>query len=230
MRKTVIIVAGGTGARMGGEKPKQFLDLGGRPMIFLSIEAFYNYYKKIEVIVGLQDEYKVYWKNLCSEHSFSIRHKVSPGGDTRFRTVKNALPFVGENSLVAVHDAVRPLVSIDTIERCFQAATIRGTAVPCIEIPDSVRKLEDKKNYPVDRTALRMIQTPQVFQSKILKEAYKLKYTSEFTDDASVVEQAGYTINLVEGNRENIKITTRTDYLMAERMINMQVIRPESPG
>jgi 2-C-methyl-D-erythritol 4-phosphate cytidylyltransferase len=220
MRRTVIIVAGGTGKRMGGETPKQFLDLGGRPMIFHSIEAFYHYYKKIEVIVGLQEEYQEYWKNLCSKHLFTIRHKISSGGDTRFHTVKNALPFVGENSVVAVHDAVRPLVSIETIERCFQTATTMGTAVPCIEIPDSVRKLENKKNYPVDRTDLRMIQTPQVFQSKILKEAYELKYKSEFTDDASVVEQAGHTINLVDGNRENIKITTQADYLMAERVLS----------
>jgi len=219
MRRAVIIVAGGTGKRMGVEKPKQFLDLGGRPMIFHTIEIFLKYDNQIEVIVGLQDEYLDYWKNLCKDHSFKIIHRVSPGGKTRFHTVQNALPGLGENSVVAVHDAVRPLVSIDTIEGCFQTATSMGTAVPCIEIPDSVRRIEGKRNSPVDRSVLRMIQTPQVFQLKILKEAYKLKYRKGFTDDASVVEQAGYPVNLVAGNRENIKITTRTDYLMAEKIL-----------
>ncbi len=221
MRRTVIIVAGGTGKRMGGEEPKQFLPLGGEPMIFHSIKVFHKYDNQIEVIIGLQDEYKELWKNLCSDHSFSIRHRLSRGGKTRFHTVQNALPLIGENSIVAVHDAVRPLVSVDTIERCFEAATSRGTAVPCIEIPDSVRKLEGTKSQALDRSALRMIQTPQVFQSGILREAYKLKYRRGFTDDASVVEQAGYPVNLVEGNRENIKITTRIDYLMAERIFSV---------
>ena len=221
MRKTVIIVAGGTGTRMGGEQPKQFLDLGGRPIIFHSIEAFKNYNKQIEIIVGLQDEYQVFWKNLCRDHSFTIRHKLSHGGDTRFHTVKNALSLIGENSIVAIHDAVRPLVSIDTIERCFQTAITGGTAVPCVDIPDSVRRVEGRESYPVDRSVLRMIQTPQVFQSNILKEAYKLKYWSGFTDDASVVERARYTINLVEGNRENIKITSQRDYRMAEKMLSL---------
>ena len=218
MRRAVIIVAGGTGKRMGGEKPKQFLDLLGRPMIFHTIEIFKKYDHQIEVIVGLQDAYKDYWKDLCTQHSFMIRHRVSPGGKTRFHTVQNSLPMLGENSVVAVHDAVRPLVSIATIEICFQTATSMGTAIPCIEIPDSVRRIEGKRHSPVDRTSLRMIQTPQVFQLKILKESYRQKYRKEFTDDANVVEQAGYAVNLVEGNRENIKITTRTDYLMAKKL------------
>ena len=221
MRRAVIIVAGGSGTRMGEETPKQFLLLGGKPMIFRSIEAFYSYDRQIEVIVGLQDWHRELWKELCNEHSFAHRHRLSQAGETRFHTVRNALPLTGENSIVAVHDAVRPLVSDETIERCFYTATIKGTAVPCVEIPDSIRKVEGTGNQPVDRTSLRIVQTPQVFQSKILKESYKLQYQPGFTDDAGVVERAGYEIHLVEGNRENIKITTRTDYLTAEGLLNL---------
>jgi 2-C-methyl-D-erythritol 4-phosphate cytidylyltransferase len=221
MRRAVIIVAGGSGTRMGGETPKQFLDLGGKPMIFHSIEAFYRYDRQIEVIVGVQDHHRELWTDLCTKHSFSFRHRLSHAGETRFHTVRNALTLTGENSIIAVHDAVRPLVSAETIERCFHTATIQGTAVPCVEIPDSVRKVAGTGNHPVDRASLRMMQTPQVFHSKILTEAYRLGYQPGFTDDAGVVEQAGHKIHLVEGNRENIKVTTRTDYLIAERMLNL---------
>jgi 2-C-methyl-D-erythritol 4-phosphate cytidylyltransferase len=221
MRRAVIIAAGGSGTRMENDTPKQFLLLGGKPVIFHSIEAFYNYDGQIEVIIGLQDQHRGLWERLCTEHSFSLRHRLSQAGETRFHTVRNALPLTGENSIVAVHDAVRPLVSAETIERCFQTATMQGTAVPCIEIPDSVRKVDGTANHPVDRTCLRMIQTPQVFQLKILKESYRLQYQDSFTDDASVVERAGYRIHLVEGNKENIKITTRMDHLIAGRMLNL---------
>lgn len=215
MKKAVIIVAGGKGIRMGADTPKQFLKLGEKPVIYHSMSAFIKYDKKIRMLVGLPEGYLEEWNTICKDFSIDFDHEVIRGGDTRFHTVLNALEKIGNHELVAIHDAVRPFVSSNTIERCFQTAENWGTAVPCIVVPDSMREIQDDSSFPVNRESYRMIQTPQVFKGEIIKSAYLQEFQPGFTDDASVVEQAGYDIHLVEGNKENFKITTIEDYNMA---------------
>jgi len=215
VRKTVIIVAGGKGIRMGGGAPKQFLELGGKPLIYYSMQAFIQFDSAIRILVGIPESYMEQWKNMCRDYFIVINHEVVAGGHTRFHTVLNALEKIDENELVAIHDAVRPFVSLGTIERCFQTAEKLGTAVPYTGIPESMREVRKEISFPVNRELYRIIQTPQVFKSEILKSSYLQEYQTGFTDDASVVEQAGYTIHLVKGNRENFKITTPEDYKIA---------------
>jgi 2-C-methyl-D-erythritol 4-phosphate cytidylyltransferase len=220
MKKFAIIVAGGSGIRMNSEIPKQFIPIKGLPIIMHSMLAFYHFDKTIQIIVALPSSLFDFWHNLCRENSFSLAHKVVPGGETRFQSVKNALAEIKESGFIAVHDAVRPLVSQDTIGRCFDTAIRKGNAIPFINIVDSVRTVEGDKNNIVDRTKLKLIQTPQIFRSEILVRAYEQEYQSWFTDDASVVEQIGYEINLEEGNRENIKITSPSDLEIAKVLID----------
>jgi 2-C-methyl-D-erythritol 4-phosphate cytidylyltransferase len=215
MKKAVIIVAGGRGTRMGGDIPKQFLLLGKKPVIYYSISAFISYDENIRIIIGIPEGFEGKWFKICKDYSINPDYEMAPGGDTRFHTVLNALSRIDKNELVAVHDAVRPFVNRDTIRRCFQTAEEWGTAVPCIDIPDSIRAIGDKTSHPVNRQLYRMVQTPQVFKGHILKASYQQNYKPGFTDDASVVEQAGYDIHLVVGNRENFKITTAEDYKLA---------------
>jgi 2-C-methyl-D-erythritol 4-phosphate cytidylyltransferase len=215
VRKTAIIVAGGKGTRMGGDTPKQFLELGDKPVIYHSMAAFINYDHHIRLLVGIPEGFMEEWMNICKVYSIDFSHEIVAGGTTRFHTVLNALARIEEDELVAVHDAVRPFVSKDTIKRCFDMAEKRGTAVPCIDIPDSIRETSKDISHPVRRELFKMIQTPQVFKGQTIKAAYLQEYRPGFTDDASVVEQAGYAIHLVKGNRENFKITTYEDYLMA---------------
>jgi 2-C-methyl-D-erythritol 4-phosphate cytidylyltransferase len=219
MKKTVIIVAGGKGTRMKGKTPKQFIEIHDKPLLMHSFECFHRYDDSILFILALHPDYFSMWKDLINKNNFSIKHDIVKGGDTRFHSVLNALDKSCDECLIAVHDAVRPLVSSETIERCFNVAEQKGNAVPCIEISESVRELTADGSRPVHRDRLRMIQTPQVFRADILKQAYRQTYIRTFSDDASVVEYAGYTITLVQGNRENIKITTREDLLIARALI-----------
>jgi 2-C-methyl-D-erythritol 4-phosphate cytidylyltransferase len=219
MKKAVIIVAGGKGTRLKGTIPKQFIEINDKPMLMHSFECFYRYDNSILFILALHPDYFLIWEDLIKKNHFSIKHDIVKGGDTRFHSVLNALDKSCDECLIAVHDAVRPLVSSETIERCFNVAEQKGTAIPCIEVSESVRELTADGSRPVDRDRLRMIQTPQVFKADILKQAYQQTYIRAFYDDASVVEYAGYTITLVQGNRENIKITTREDLLIAKALI-----------
>jgi len=219
MKKAVIIVAGGKGTRMMGKTPKQFIEINNKPLLIHTFESFYNYDNSIIFILALHPDFYPIWRQLIRKHQFSIKHEIVKGGNTRFQSVSNALDRIQEDCLIAVHDAVRPLVSRETIARCFNVAEQQGCAVPCIEISESVRELTPYGSRTVDRDKLRMIQTPQVFRADILKEAYRQIYIPVFTDDANVVEYAGYNITLVEGNRENIKITTREDLLTAEALM-----------
>ncbi len=219
MKGTAIIVAGGIGKRMDEEIPKQFLLLQGKPIIIHSMEIFWNYDHTVKIILVLHEGYAEYWKKICRDHRFEIPHKRVPGGQTRFHSVKNAVQHVDDDAYVAIHDAVRPLVSMETLKRCFDAAYKYGNAVPFIDVPESVRRVKDKRSEPVERTGLKSIQTPQVFRGDLLKSAFKQEYLPEFTDDARVVEKMGYEIHLVEGNRENIKITNKEDLIMAEALI-----------
>lgn len=220
MNKTAIIVAGGSGHRMGINTPKQFLLLNDLPILMHTIKAFYKTDKSINIILALPEDNFHYWEELCAEYNFDIPHSLSKGGKTRYHTVKNALSLIEEEAIIAIHDGVRPLVSNKCINNCFNTANELGNAVPVIDLVDSIRKVVNENNKSVVRSNYKLVQTPQVFNSKILIDAYKQEYKNSFTDDASVVENLGYKINLVEGNKENIKITTKTDLLIANALIN----------
>lgn len=220
MKKYVIIVAGGTGERMNSEIPKQFLLLNELPVLMRTILAFYNHDSNIDIILVLPEDHILYWKNICPQYNFTVKHRIVHGGQTRFHSVKNGLELVShKQSLVAVHDGVRPLVSQATIQTCFDTAAIFGNAVPVVEIFESLRVLENNLNKSIDRTNLRIIQTPQVFKADQILGAYLQEFLLDFTDDASVIESTGKSIHLVSGNRENIKITTAQDLIIASALI-----------
>lgn len=206
--------------RMGKDLPKQFLPIDGTPILMHTLQAFYDYDPSMTLIVVLPSDQQAYWSKLCGDYHFTIPHVVVRGGETRFHSVKNGLACINEEGLVAVHDGVRPFVHCDTIDRCFAAAQESGAAVPVVEVVDSLRKVEDEESKAVSRRDYRIVQTPQVFDISLLKEAYKQPYTVDFTDDASVVEAYGRKISLVEGNRENIKITSPFDLIIAEAFLN----------
>jgi 2-C-methyl-D-erythritol 4-phosphate cytidylyltransferase len=214
--KIVIIVAGGKGERMQTEIPKQFLEIKGKPILMHTIDQFRIYNSDIQLIIVLPVTQIEFWKDLCKKHNFKVPHEIIVGGSTRFESVKNGLKAVKIPALVAVHDGVRPLVSIDTIARCFDEAEKNGAAIPVIELVDSIRQVTKNGNQSVDRNNFKLVQTPQIFDGELLKKAYQQEYSAFFTDDASVVESLGVTIKLVEGNRNNIKITNEFDLKLAE--------------
>jgi 2-C-methyl-D-erythritol 4-phosphate cytidylyltransferase len=217
MKKVVIIVAGGRGKRMKSDIPKQFLPIFGFPILMHTIKKFYRHDSSIKIIIVLPKTQIKTWKKLCRDYKFKLGHDIVKGGITRFHSVKNGVSKIrGKDWIVAIHDGVRPLVSLETIKRCFKKAASSGNAIPAIEIPESLRIIEKGRNFPADRGRYMLIQTPQIFQLKLLKEAFKQDYKTEFTDDAGVVESMGHKINLVDGNKENIKITTPSDLLVAE--------------
>ncbi len=221
VKKYCIIVAGGSGRRMKSAIPKQFLLLGGRPLLMRTIERFNSFDNTIEIILVLPSEHHSLWRGLIREYSFNISHKVVSGGEERFHSVKAGLSCVNETSLVAVHDGVRPLVSHDTIWRCFADAEEFGTAVPFVEPADSVRIIAGDDSRPYPRNEVRLIQTPQVFRSSLILSAYDRDFDPSFSDDASVAEAAGVTIHLTHGNRENIKITTPEDLTVAHALLGI---------
>jgi 2-C-methyl-D-erythritol 4-phosphate cytidylyltransferase len=216
VNKTVIIVAGGSGKRIVSEKPKQFLYIGKYPVLQYTIKKFYDFDNNIKIILVLPENYIDYWKKLCTDTLFKFKHEIITGGKERFFSVKNAVAILENTDLVAIHDGVRPFVSQNTIEKAFKTASEKGNAIPYITSIDSVRIEENGKNNQVNRNSIKIIQTPQVFKLEILKKAYNQKYSEDFTDDASVVELLGEKINLIEGNRRNIKITTSDDLLIGE--------------
>jgi len=219
MQLYALIVAGGSGIRMQTALPKQFLELAGKPVLMHTIERFKAFSDSIEIITVLPENQIEYWKENQEKYSFSIKHTIVTGGATRFHSVKNGLEFVTAPSLVAIHDGVRPFVSADTIKRCFETAEKLGNAVPAVTIAESLRVITNEGNSPIDRQTIRTIQTPQVFNASMIKKAYQQEYRSEFTDDATVLETLGEKINLVEGNRENIKITNSEDLLISNALL-----------
>lgn len=223
MKKYVIIVAGGKGLRMGGEIPKQFLPIGGKPVLMRTVEAFYQAEAEIGIVLVLPHEQQDYWRELCRQYDFQLPYVLSDGGQTRFHSVQNGLRMIpdGEaDALVAVHDGVRPFVSAQVIQTCFDEAARQGAVVPVLDMVDSVRRLsDDGGSKAVDRSRLKLVQTPQTFRADILKKAYSQDFTELFTDDASVVEASGVFVSLVQGNRENIKITTPFDLKIAEALL-----------
>lgn len=215
MKQTALIVAGGKGLRMGSDLPKQFLPVGGKPVLMHTLEAFYRFDAAIDLILVLPEEQQDYWKELCEKHCFPVPHRIVSGGETRFHSVRNGLAFVSGAGLVGVHDGVRPFVSQEVIRRCYDAAATKKAVIPVVDVVETVRQLTETGSHTVDRSRYRLVQTPQVFDADLLKQAYKQDYTPFFTDDASVVEAMGTPVCLVEGNRENIKITTPFDLKVA---------------
>jgi 2-C-methyl-D-erythritol 4-phosphate cytidylyltransferase len=212
-------VAGGSGTRMNAGIPKQFLILGKYPVLMHTLEAFSRYDKNMRIILVLPKDEMEPWKELCIKYQFSIRHELGQGGPTRFHSVKNNLGTLPDQCLIAIHDGVRPLVSSETIARCFESAQEFGNAIPCVEIPETLREIGSNESRQVDRKKYRLIQTPQVFKGDILKNAYMQEFREQFTDDAGVVESMGYKIHLVEGNPENIKITFQKDLIIASAFL-----------
>ena len=214
MRKYAIVVAGGKGLRMGGEIPKQFIPVQGRPVLMRTLDAFHAYDESVELIVVLPVAQQGYWNELCREYDFRIPHRLADGGETRFHSVANGLAEVpdGEtDALVAVHDGVRPFVSREVIAACYESAFRERAAIPVAEVVETLRCLKSNEtegdSVTVDRAQYRLVQTPQTFRADVLKAAYRQEYRPFFTDDASVVEAMGIPVSLVPGNRENIKIT-----------------------
>ncbi len=222
MNKYVIIVAGGQGKRMQKDIPKQFILLKGRIILMRTIEVFYRYDKDLNIIVVLPENQVNQWSILCNRYSFAVPHTITTGGETRFHSVQNGLKYIDSDSLTAIHDGVRPLVNIQTIHNCYTGAWHNKSAIPVIRLFDSVRMLDRNKNRQVDRKKLRIIQTPQTFNSSILLDSFDQEYETSFTDDASVIEKKGYNVHLVEGNRENIKITLPEDIAFAEALLIRQ--------
>lgn len=219
MKKNVIIVAGGKGLRMGNDLPKQFIPIGGKPVLMRTIEAFYRFDQDINIILVLPVSHQDYWKSLCEEYNFIIEHVIANGGETRFHSVKNGLALV-TNGLVGVQDGVRPFGSVEMIKRCFDAAREYPAVIPVIDSTDSLREVVDEdKSRIVDRSKIRLVQTPQVFDVNVLKKAYQTDFKETFTDDASVVEAMGVNVHLVKGEVTNIKITTPLDLKIGELII-----------
>lgn len=215
-----LIVAGGKGLRMGGELPKQFLPIGGKPVLMHTIEAFYAYNPEIQIILVLPVSQQSYWQGLCREHRFAIPHRIADGGETRFHSVKNGLQLVEASGLVGVHDGVRPFVSREVIARCYALAVEKKAVIPVTDVVETVRYLQGDASRTVSRDEYKLVQTPQVFDAALLKQAYGQPYSPQFTDDASVVEAWGQPVYLTAGNRENIKITTPFDLKIAAVLLD----------
>ena len=215
----IIIVAGGKGLRMGSDIPKQFLPVKGIPVLMRTIMRFYEYNPQIRIILVLPKHQQKYWRELCQKYAFSIDHTVVDGGDTRFASSRNGLAAIpsGSKGVVGIHDGVRPFVSTDVIARCYNAARAHGAAIPVVPVTDTLRHITSaSEGRNVMRANYRIVQTPQVFDIALAKQAFTQTYREEFTDDASVAEAMGCKVEMVDGNRENIKITTPFDLKIAE--------------
>ncbi|MDZ7742646.1 MAG: 2-C-methyl-D-erythritol 4-phosphate cytidylyltransferase [Bacteroidota bacterium] len=221
--KYLIIVAGGLGKRMQSATPKQFLELSGKPVLMHVFEQFHNWDQNLNFILVLPETHFEKWEKLSMDHDFDIKHSIVKGGKERFDSVKNGLQAIeGQSGIVGIHDGVRPLVTIQLIRRIFETAEQLGNAVPVIPVRESMRWMEDDHTKALDRSKIRLVQTPQVFDNIMIKEAYQQAYRSEFTDDATVVESAGNKINFMEGDVQNIKITDPYDIKLAEYLISNQ--------
>lgn len=218
----VIIVAGGKGLRMGGEIPKQFLPIGGKPVLMRTMERFHEYDPTLKIILVLPKDQQEFWQELCQKHDFKIMHQVADGGETRFQSSKNGLALIPDEDegVVAIHDGVRPFVSTDVIERCFDAARDDFAAIPVVSVTDTLRYIDRGHGHNVLRDHFRSVQTPQCFDISLAKQAFDQPYRETFTDDASVIESLGCQVTMVEGNRQNIKLTTPFDMKVAELLMH----------
>jgi 2-C-methyl-D-erythritol 4-phosphate cytidylyltransferase len=219
MKKFAIIVAGGTGSRMNNSTPKQFLLLKGKPVLYYTINSFLQAYDDLQIILVLPEDYIAAGQEVIDAFFDYSRIQIAIGGRTRFHSVQNGLQLVNEESMVFVHDAVRCLVSVGLIRRCYDAAFENGSAIPVVDCKDSVRLIGAEDNEALERTAIKLVQTPQTFHSKILLPAYQIDYKDKFTDEATVVEAFGLKVKLVEGEENNFKITRPVDLLIAEQVL-----------
>ena len=217
----IIIVAGGKGLRMGSDIPKQFLPIGGKPVLMRTLERFREYSPTLQIILVLPQAQQDYWHKLCQDYDFKVEYVLANGGETRFHSVQNGLAKIPDDAegVVGVHDGVRPFPSIDVIRNCYETARTVKAVIPVIPVVETVRHLQGNTSETVPRNDYRLVQTPQTFDIQLLKAANRQPYNDGFTDDASVVEAFGFNITLVEGNRENIKITTPYDLKIAEVLI-----------
>jgi 2-C-methyl-D-erythritol 4-phosphate cytidylyltransferase len=219
MKKIALIVAGGKGGRMNNDIPKQFLFLKNKPVLYYTLKAFLDVYANIEIILVLPEEHIAKGQEIIDGYFEPSRFRLCAGGRTRFHSVQNGLALVHDECIVFVHDGVRCLLTGNLVKRCYQGAVENGTAIPVVECTDSVRMITDSGSKILNRRKLRMVQTPQTFHSKILLPAFKIDYKDKFTDEASVVEAFGITVNLIDGEVNNIKITTPGDLLLAESLL-----------
>jgi len=220
IKRYAIIVAGGSGIRMGMEIPKQFIELDGKPILMRTIDVFDGLQSHPNIIVVLPESQILYWKELCLKHNYTVQHRIVNGGKERFFSVQNGLDLVDDsNAVVAIHDGVRPLVSVNVVEECYRVAEEKGNAIPVVQPVESVRLIENESTVAFSRSKVRLVQTPQVFRASLIKKSYSQSYKPEFTDDASVIEAFGEVVYTVEGNVENIKITNRTDLLIATALL-----------
>ena len=218
----VIIVAGGKGLRMGSDIPKQFLPIGGRPVLMRTLERFRAYSADLQIILVLPEAQQAYWQGLCQEYHFDVEYQLANGGPTRFHSVQSGLALVPDDAegVVGVHDGVRPFPSIEVIRNCYETAREKKAVIPVIPVVETLRHVDNEEfSKTVPRDEYRLVQTPQTFDIQLLKAANRQPYNDGFTDDASVVESYGHAIALVEGNRENIKITTPYDLKIAEVLL-----------
>ena len=219
MKKFAVIVAGGTGSRMNNSTPKQFLLLQKKPVLYYTINSFLQAYDDLHIILVLPEEYVAAGQEIIDAFFDYSRIQIAIGGRTRFHSVQNGLQLIQEESIIFVHDAVRCLVSVDLIRRCYDAAIENGSAIPVIDSRDSVRLITDEGNEALERTAVKLVQTPQTFHSKILLPAYQIDYKDKFTDEATVVEAFGLKVKLIQGEENNFKITRPVDLLVAEHLL-----------
>lgn len=218
MKQSVIITAGGIGKRMNNVLPKQFISINGLPVLMHTINKFYEYNAEIQIVISLPKDYIQMWKELCGKHDFMIQHEIAEGGKERYHSIKNALQKVS-GEIVMVHDAVRPLVSLQTISKVVEKAKNNGAAIPVLPVKDTLRKGSQDKSQHQDRSEFWIVQTPQAFKLELLQEAYEIPFSSNVTDDASLVEAFGKQVFLTEGNEENIKITTPFDLELVEFLL-----------
>ncbi len=224
MKEYALIVAGGKGTRINSKLPKQFIALNGKPILLHTIEAFFTYSEKISVVLVLPEDDFGIWESISKEFNFKKPITIQKGGETRFQSVKNGLDKIDGEGLVAIHDGVRPLVSVDLIGASFRLAAVHGSAVAAVRLKESIRVTDQDTTKAVDRSKFRLIQTPQTFNLQLIKKSYKIKEDPSLTDDASVAEKSGHKISLFEGSYQNIKITTTEDLIVAEALMKSKVI------
>jgi len=220
MKLSVIITAGGIGKRFTSSVPKQFLPLLGTPVLMRTINVFYQWDNKVQIILTLPVDWVEYWQNLMREHEFNVPHSIVEGGEERYHSIKNALDSC-QGDYVMIHDGVRPLVDEETLNRCTSDLENKKAVVPVVVLKESIRSVKDNSSFSLDRNDYVRVQTPQCFSLGILKKSYNEEYREVFTDDASVVEAGGNKIYMEQGNAENIKITTRLDFELAEAILKL---------
>ena len=218
-REHALIVAGGKGTRIKTKLPKQFLELNGKPILLHTIEAFFRYSEKLNIVLVLPEDDFETWRDICKKYKFDKPLTLQKGGETRFQSVRNGLDKMEGPGLVAIHDGVRPLVSEDIIGASFRLAAVHKTAVAAVRLKESIRMTDQDNTKAMDRSRFRLIQTPQTFDIAIIKQAYQIKEDASLTDDASVAEKSGHVISLFEGSYENIKITTEEDLIVSEALL-----------